>query len=680
MPCRPTLRNHLAAASLALAASLGTTPGRLAAQPPATASDATILEAREALRKRDRNRLAAARAAAQAGGHPLAPWVDYWDLSSRLNTATLDEVEGFYARWAGTYVEDRLRNDWLLELGRRRDWDALARDYPRFRMNDDREVLCYWLLTEHLAGRDVRDAAREAWFAQRDVDDGCSMLATAMVDAKRFSADDVWRRARLAVEANRPGAARFAVGLLSASLGHSVAQALESPARYLRRSGEVGTRSQQELRLLAVIRLAASDPEGAASQLDAGGRGSLTPTLAAWGWASTGRQAAVRLSADAPSYYHRAWKLLGADELRSPGWSDDTLAWAVRSALRVTRASDRWAAVLRGIEAMSPAEQANPTWVYWRAKALAGTARSGAAGDEQRAEATRLLESIASPLGFYPQLAAEELGQPRAIPPAAAETTRAEREAAAVTPGLARALRLTAIGLRDEARREWNFTLRGMSDRELIAAARLACEYADWQICINTSDRTKAEIDVPTRYPTPYATEIRDAARSAGLDPAYVFGVIRQETRFMATLRSSAGATGLMQLMPGTARWVAKKTGTELPRPDQVYDPAVNLRLGTAYLRLVLDDLDGSQALAAAAYNAGPGRPRRWREGPTLDAAAWAENVPFGETRDYVKRVLSNAAVYSAQLNGQTPVLRPRLGQTIGPRDASASPVNTELP
>jgi soluble lytic murein transglycosylase len=134
-----------------------------------------------------------------------------------------------------------------------------------------------------------------------------------------------------------------------------------------------------------------------------------------------------------------------------------------------------------------------------------------------------------------------------------------------------------------------------------------------------------------------------------------------------------------MQVMPATARWTARKVGLDL-RTDQVTDVDVNLRLGTTYLKLLLDDFAGSQAMAAAAYNAGPGRPRRWREGPVIDAAAWTENIPFNETRDYVKKVLGNAAVY-AQLLGAAPVsLRTRLGQTIGPRDADAPPADPTLP
>jgi len=144
-------------------------------------------------------------------------WVDYWELSNRLADAQQEEIDGFTERWKGSYVEDRLRNDWLLELGRRADWAHFAQEYPRFRMNDDRDVACCALLVEHLAGTDVRAAARAAWAAQRDADEGCAAMASTLYEAGRFTASDVWRKARLAIEGGRPRAARQAVELIGPS-------------------------------------------------------------------------------------------------------------------------------------------------------------------------------------------------------------------------------------------------------------------------------------------------------------------------------------------------------------------------------------------------------------------------------------------------------------------------------
>jgi soluble lytic murein transglycosylase len=254
-----------------------------------------------------------------------------------------------------------------------------------------------------------------------------------------------------------------------------------------------------------------------------------------------------------------------------------------------------------------------------------------------------------------------------------------ERAGTRAHPGLQRALRLIALDLRSEGVREWNFSLREMNDRQLLAAARWACYHQVWDRCINTSDRTRQEVDISQRYPIPYRADVMAHAKDAGLDPAYVLGLIRQESRFISDARSHVGAGGLMQVMPTTAKWVAKKIGMPF-QASMLKDRVTNLRLGTHYLKWVLDDLGGSQLMAAAAYNAGPGRPRRWREGVTIETAAWAESIPFTETRDYVKKVLSNAVIYSAQLGGDAVSLKDRLGAVVGPRGSKESIVDMSLP
>lgn len=654
----------------ALALTLGTLFGP-AACAQQTAPDSAIVDARDALTRKDRPRLAALKAGTV--DHPLAQWVDYWELGNRLNEVQVAEVEAFYARWPGTYVEDRLRNDWLLELGRRRDWANFARDFPRFRMNDDREVTCYALLTRHIAGEDVRAAARAAWFAQREADDGCHTMATVLFEAKAFGAEDVWQKTRLAVEANRPKAARTAAGLLGPAVAQAVGDAVDAPARVL-----AAKPSSSEIAVLAIARLAANDPDAAAAQLDGGWAKRLAPAQAAHAWAQVGRHAALKLQPQAVEHYRRGWRQLrpGAD----PGWTDDTLAWSVRAALRANPADpERWTLVQRSIAAMPEAEQRDAAWVYWKARSLLARAKADMDGDADRAAANALLNSIAGQLNFYGKLATEDLGRRVTLPPAPQPLTDAEREAARSTPGFTRALHLIRIGLRNEGVREWNFTLRGLDDRGLLAAAQLACEREVWDRCINTSDRTRGEVDMAQRFPMPFRTEVLATARETGLDPAYVYGLIRQESRFITDVRSHVGASGLMQLMPATARWTAKKLGVDF-RPEAINDRDLNLKLGTGYLKLVLDDFGGSQTMAAAAYNAGPNRPRRWREGGVLEPAAWAETIPFNETRDYVKKVLSNAAFYAALISGQPPSLKTRLGPAIGPREPGAPNPDTNLP
>ena len=355
------------------------------------------------------------------------------------------------------------------------------------------------------------------------------------------------------------------------------------------------------------------------------------------------------------------------------------LAWKTRAALR-SGAVPQWALVLQAVNAMSDEARKDPTWVYWKARALLGSGSSEA----QRGEAQRLLESIASVRGFYEQLALEELGQKIVVPQRPAPLSDEEKEAARQNLSLQRGIYAILLGLRSEGVREWNYATNlakpgGMTDRELLAAAQLACDREIWDRCINTSERTRTEIDLEQRFPMPFRESVTRRAREINLDPAYVYGLIPQESRFIMDARSHVGASGLMQVMPATARWTARKIGINDFKDEQINNRETNIAIGTGYLKLVLEDFSGSMPMAAAAYNAGPGRPRAWRNGPVLEAAAWAENVPFNETRDYVKKVLSNTTAYAAILTGQPQSLKARLGK-VGPRESSQPEPNRDIP
>ena len=678
MTLKPTLesvygRPRRALVAMLIGASLlGVAPAACAQN-----NDANITDAREALRKKDRARLIVTRAVALAASHPLAMWPDYWELTNRIGEVQQAEVNEFAARWPGTYVEDRFRNDWLLELGKRRDWVNFAAEFPRFRMNDDREVTCYALLVDHLGGKDVRDAALSNWLAQRDADDGCALLAATLVDAKLFTTADVWRKARFAIDAGRPRAARQAAVMISVAAGSAVTELAENPARYMSRSASAVSRTNAELTLLALMRMASNDPEAASGQLSERWERALPADLAAWGWASVAKQSAMKLQPEAADHYQRA-ALSAARAGRELDWPDDTLAWKVRAALRADNGRARWQQVMQAINAMGSAEQRDTAWVYWKARAMLAIAGDSQDTESMRSSGRELLGSISNQVNFYAAMAAEHLGQTVFMPARPEPPTPEERVATLQKPGLVRGLQLINLGLRSEGEREWNFTLRGMNDRELLAAAQLACDREVYKSCINTSDRTRGEIDMTQRFPTPHLKEVTMHAREIGVDVAYVYGLIRQESRFIMDARSGVGASGLMQLMPATARWTAKKIG--LPyTPDLITDRDTNIKLGTSYLKLVLDDFGGSQALAAAAYNAGPGRPRRWRDGPALETAIWAENIPFPETRDYVKKVLSNGSYYAAVMTGQAPSLKARLGRGVAPAGANAIE-NKDLP
>jgi len=644
------------------------------AQPKA---DDLIVEMNQAFRQGNRARLA--QLLPLVHGHTLEPWAAYWELKSRLDTALPQEVQDFFTRYAGTYQEDRLRNDWLLLLGQRCDWTNFEVEYPKFRMNDDREVRCYALLVTHVREGPAEPAGlveevRRNWLAQRDVDDGCTLAASRLIGdtqaLRRMSANDAWRKARLALEANHPRAAAAAIEIVAPEAMGQFNELNRSPAKYLTSRVVVASKARKEMMVLALIKLAAGDAENAARQLESKWGPQLTPEERNWVWGVIAKQAAQRLGNDALEHY--------AKVSRDADLTDGMLAWKARAALRALR-GPQWPVVLQAINAMSPTEQRDPAWVYWKARGLNALAVDSQDGDAMRGLARELFSSIAGQMHFYAKLATEELGDPITLPSRPAALMPEEEDAAARHPGLVRALQLIAIGLRNEGVREWNYSLRGMSDRELLAAAQLACDREVWDRCINTSDRTRNEVHIGQRFPTPFRKEVQEWARASDLDPAYVYGLIRQESRFVMDARSAVGASGLMQLMPSTARWTAKKIGANY-NADLITDRDTNIKLGTSYLKLVLDNFDGSQAMAAAAYNAGPSRSRRWRDGPVLEPAVWAENIPFNETRDYVKKVLSNATDYAAILGTQAPSLKSRLGRLIGPPDPNAPTPDPALP
>ena len=232
-----------------------------------TSGDNLIIDMNQAFKRGDRKRLSAL--LPQAKGHALEPYAAYWELKARLTEATTQEVQDFYARYPGTYQEDRLRNDWLLLLGQRRDWAAFAAEYPNYRMGDDKEVRCYALLVEHLKNPvvDARlaDEVRKNWYAQRDADDGCRAAAERLVGAKNLNVQDVWQKARLALEGNRPRAARDAVAIVSPESSAMVAELIDSPAQFLTEKNIAIRNTRKELITLALVKMASADQFGAES-------------------------------------------------------------------------------------------------------------------------------------------------------------------------------------------------------------------------------------------------------------------------------------------------------------------------------------------------------------------------------------------------------------------------------
>ena len=614
--------------------------------------DDVFLALRDAARREDG--FSAADLANRLPDYAIPSYVDYYRLKSRLKDASDLEIRDYLRRYNGSAIGDRLRNDWLLLVGRKRDFATFDEQYPLFKIDDDTQLKCYALLSRAVKGEQVASAARVLLTSPKDYGEACSTLIATLAQAGQFSDNDLWAQVRLASETNQAMVVRR-IGALTQASDKELVQAIEKAPLVIAQS-TASTTTARQLFIVALGRVARTSPEQAASAL-MNVESRFTPEEKALGWAQIALQASLKLMPEATSQY---WSRADGVSLSSEGYQ-----WRARMALR---AGD-WKRVRQAIDAMPAELRDDAAWVYWRARALKSAG--------ERDEAQQLLTSIAQQTNFYGQLALEDLGQKITIPIAGAPLTSAEISRMASNAGLRRALKFYEMNLRFEAVREWNWELRSMSDREHLAAAEFARQNNILDRMVNTSDRTKSERDFTQRFPSPFRDAMVTSTSALGLDMAWVYGLIRQESRFIMNARSHVGASGLMQLMPATARYVANKIGMTDFTPGAVNDINTNIQLGTNYLNMVLRDLDGSQALATAAYNAGPGRPRTWRSSltRTVEGAVFAETIPFAETRGYVKNVLSNATYYAALFDGQPQSLKARLG-TVAPKGFTP----TELP
>jgi soluble lytic murein transglycosylase len=491
-------------------------------------------------------------------------------------------------------------------------------------------------------GENVADAARALLVEPKWYGDGCIDLIGALAESGQFTSDDIWQQIRLAYEQNYTTTGSNIVEALGQEKPKDslLDDAVNKPPLYIARGVMPNTPAHQ-LTLLAITRMARNDPAMAAATFTSVAP-SLTPAERAVGWGTIGYQAALKRMPSAADWY----RLSANAQLSNPAYE-----WRTRSALLV----GDWNMVRWSIEQMPPSLRAQPAWVYWHARAVKQ------AGDT--ATANQEFQSIADQYNFYGQLALEELGQKINVPP---RTTVSDAEIAQMqsVPGFALSQRFYALNMRLEGNREWNWPLRTMTDRQLIAAAQYAKRIELFDRTVNTADKTKAEHDFTLRYLSPFRDIVERDAQNTGLDIEWAYGLIRQESRFIINARSEVGAGGLMQLMPGTAQLVAKKIGLGPVSRAQMNDINTNILLGTNYLSMIYNQFDNSAVLATAGYNAGPGRPSQWRQGlrAPVEGAVFAETIPFTETRDYVKNVLSNTVYYAALFEGRPQSLKARLG------------------
>jgi soluble lytic murein transglycosylase len=620
-------------------------------------SDADFLAAKRAYERGERTTLASF--APLFSGHLLEPYVAYWQLKLALDTAARDDVRAYWERWPDTPLADRLRVEWLKTLGNRADWATFALDYPP-PSGEDTELACYGIQYARARdGESALDAAKPLWFTGQQTPDACEPLFAALIRSNRISVADRHARFRLAVEA---GSFRLAQAIADdlpppdRIVPRDFARVDRDPAKALALGDFAWNRaSGRDLALYALERAARADPTAARAAW-VRQRPRLPEVDRGYGNARLAFHAARQLLPQANDWYR---------ETSGAPLSDVQHAWRVRAALR----AGAWPDVLAGIDAMPAPQAQEAAWRYWRGRALAAAGRKD--------EALAIYSALAIEPNFYGLLASEALGTTVSAAPAAETPSEGPASSAALAafgakPAVRRAVALANLSLKPESLREWIYAIRGLDDEGLLVASEYARRQKLYDRAINTAERTASRHDFTLRYLMPYREHFAAAARETETDEAMLLGIARQESRFSTDIVSSAGAVGLMQLMPATARWVARQQGRGDYRPSDIGDAATNTQFGAYYLRYCLERLERLPALAFAAYNAGPNRAQAWRVGTPLEGAIWVETIPFNETRDYVKKVLANTMFYARALKQPYVPLSRRLG-TITPRGESAA-------
>jgi len=620
----------------------------LTARAEAASSSQLLEAAQEAYNKQNLTAVETYGQQMKANGDILAPYADYWAMLLRLSSADHQEVMTFIERYQAFPFADRVRAEWLKQLGKRQDWSLFFAELGQFKRNDT-AVNCYMMQGQAAMGLEPELLKlQQLWLTSTDLPANCTQLFDAMFRTGRLSEEDTWARFRLAMQEGKISVARAVTKYIKdidSSNIKLIDRVYQNPQQVLQKQSiTFKSRYGRALNLYALDRVARTQPSLALEtwqnnleQFNAEEQGYM--------WGRLALQAARRHDPNAARWFALA---------RDSRLDNEQMAWRVRTALR----EQNWPQVLATIEAMPASEQEVASWRYWKARALKA--------QKQTAAANAILVPLSREHHYYGLLALEELGDMMMAPGTVYKASSDELKLMENRPAIQRALALNKRGFRPEAKGEWSWALRDFDDKQLIAAAEVAFRN-DWiDVAISTAEKTQLTHDFALRFPTPYRDLMQAHINENALDEAWVYGLIRQESRFIGVARSSAGASGLMQVMPATAKWIAKRLGMSGYQPAMITQLDTNMRFGTHYMRYTLDRMDGQALMATAAYNAGPSRPKRWAAQQPLDGAIYADTIPFTETRDYVKKVMANAYYYAQQMGHRTKPLTERLGTVPG--------------
>ena len=576
--------------------------------------------------------------------YPLYPYLVYNDLWERLDDNPVGEIEDFLREYADTPLANRLEREWLATLYRKRKWQAYLDHYRK----DDslaRDCNRRHALLELDRPGEALEGIETLWLHGFSLPDSCDHALKAWHDNGGISAELAWRRIELAMEEGNAGLAKY-LGRYLPEQQRSTLQLWYSLYRQPKNLRDADLRiAKNRARPIAfnvAYRLARVEPQEAAQ---------LWPQLIERFEFNAEQQNRLRRRiALSFAFAGEAAALPWFENMPADSSDDYVRYWRVRAAL----AQQDWPAVLHWIDQLKPEEKAEERWQYWRARALEAT------GDA--AQARELYVKVADSRSYEGFLAADRIQAPYSLENKPLQFTPTEIARFASKPAMQRAYQLLQLDRTLDARREWYAAVQNFDDRELQLAASLAHQWGWHDRAIHTVSRAKYWDDLDLRFPLPYLQTVQTTSKAAGVDDAWTYAVIRRESAFNTDARSHRGAVGLMQLLPSTARHVARKVNRRLGAVADLYQADVNIYFGTAYLRMILERFGEHPVLATAAYNAGPYRVQTWLpQQDSVPADIWVETVPFSETREYLRNVLAYTAIYERRMGRSATPLHQRM-------------------
>lgn len=567
--------------------------------------------------------------------YPLSPYLRYEELLARRHRLAGSEARAFVERNDDSPLGVRFLGHYLRAAGERRRWEdylAAASREPR-----SESLRCFYHRAR-LAGGEREpawDGARRLWLAGHSVDDACDPLFAAWRRAGQLSDTLVWERALLAFDARRGSLLRYIASHGSAALAGDLEvlrRVYREPQRALRLARDASDGRRRAIVARGLVRLSRYDPARALQLWRAASPADF----------SAADRARVEAAIALRGLIEHEEAVRGWIDASLARWGDDRLT-ALR--LRWAIAERDWPGLLALSQHLTAAESADALWRYWRARALEALG--------ERAQAQPLYAAVAKRRSYYGFLAAERLGLPHSFneaPVAAPDTLPA-----VALPAALRVQELQALEESRLALSEWAHVLPRIDRDSRRTLASLAAQRNWWRLAIDAANESGSWDALDLRFPLAYSDAFRRRALGLSLPVSELMAIARRESAFFPAARSSAGARGLMQLLPSTARGLARREGLRIAGSD-LYRVDANIQLGSAYYRQLLERFDGNRAVALAAYNAGPNRVRHWI-GKGLPVDAWIETIPYRETRDYVKAVLAYSVVFEHRLGERAQLL-----------------------